>query len=332
LTEALRLVENSTSIYKASKITNVPETTIKDRIAGRVSRDNFTTGHPTIFSKEEEKSIQDHAVEMSQMGYGYSRREFLGMINEMAKTTNKINNDQKITEGWLYLGFLKQNKELKFLKSRSLCFNRAKSVTPLHISNYFNNLENILSEHNLKDRPELIYNIDETGFSPEHVPPKILALKGSNPQSVISPRSTMTTCIRACNAMSNSIPPFLIIKGKRILDNLKEGASTGCNIVMSDYGWLNSKLFKTYLENHFLKYVSKKENKKILLLLDGSTTHTNPEVKKWTENNGIILFVLPPHSSHLLQPLDVGCFSPLKKCFNSLCHTYMKKKSRATNQ
>jgi hypothetical protein len=24
---------------------------------------------------------------------------------------------------------------------------------------------------------------------------------------------------------------------------------------------------------------------------------------------------MPPHSSHLLQPLDVGCFAPLKKAY-----------------
>jgi hypothetical protein len=28
--------------------------------------------------------------------------------------------------------------------------------------------------------------------------------------------------------------------------------------------------------------------------------------------NNIIFMVLPPHSSHLTQPLDVGVFSPLK--------------------
>lgn len=25
---------------------------------------------------------------------------------------------------------------------------------------------------------------------------------------------------------------------------------------------------------------------------------------------------MPPHSSHLLQPLDVGCFSPLKRAYS----------------
>ncbi len=29
-------------------------------------------------------------------------------------------------------------------------------------------------------------------------------------------------------------------------------------------------------------------------------------------DNNIILFLLPPHSSHLLQPLDIGVFGPVK--------------------
>jgi hypothetical protein len=38
---------------------------------------------------------------------------------------------------------------------------------------------------------------------------------------------------------------------------------------------------------------------------------------------------MPPHSSHLLQPLDVGCFSPLKQVYsdkiNSLAQYSTKK-------
>ena len=29
-------------------------------------------------------------------------------------------------------------------------------------------------------------------------------------------------------------------------------------------------------------------------------------------DNNIILMILPPHSSHLTQPLDIGIFGPLK--------------------
>jgi hypothetical protein len=33
---------------------------------------------------------------------------------------------------------------------------------------------------------------------------------------------------------------------------------------------------------------------------------------------------MPPHSSHLLQPLDVGCFGPLKKAYGDQIQQLMK--------
>ena len=41
----------------------------------------------------------------------------------------------------------------------------------------------------------------------------------------------------------------------------------------------------------------------------------------------MILFVLPPHTSHVTQPLDVGVFGPFKATsmymYNKECYTYM---------
>ena len=44
---------------------------------------------------------------------------------------------------------------------------------------------------------------------------------------------------------------------------------------------------------------------------------------EWARKNNIILSVLPPHCSHLLQPLDIDCFSPLKAKFNQECQLFM---------
>ncbi|KAF1932413.1 uncharacterized protein M421DRAFT_417129 [Didymella exigua CBS 183.55] len=35
---------------------------------------------------------------------------------------------------------------------------------------------------------------------------------------------------------------------------------------------------------------------------------------------------MPPHSSHLLQPLDVGCFSLLKKAYSRQAKRLMRSK------
>ena len=39
----------------------------------------------------------------------------------------------------------------------------------------------------------------------------------------------------------------------------------------------------------------------------------------------MILFVLPAHTSHILQPLDIGCFGPLKSAYYKLCQLHLRR-------
>jgi len=52
-----------------------------------------------------------------------------------------------------------------------------------------------------------------------------------------------------------------------------------------------------------------------LLILDGHSSHATPEFDQYCAKNKIITLCMPPHTSHLLQPLDVSCFSPLKRAY-----------------
>ena len=61
----------------------------------------------------------------------------------------------------------------------------------------------------------------------------------------------------------------------------------------------------------------------MLLLLDGHSSHFTLEAIKFAAENEIILFCLPPHTTHVAQPLDVSFFSPLKKHWSRVCHEYM---------
>ena len=110
-------------------------------------------------------------------------------------------------------GFFEKTN-ITFLKPCFLSMSRAKAVTKEKIDQYFTNLKGIMNKYSLHDKPELIYNIDETGFSPEHSPPKIATIKGHTPQAVTSPRSSMATCIGACNALGTATPPPPIFSAK----------------------------------------------------------------------------------------------------------------------
>jgi hypothetical protein len=52
---------------------------------------------------------------------------------------------------------------------------------------------------------------------------------------------------------------------------------------------------------------------KRLLLCDDHDSHISTQFVSFCIDHNIILFLLPLHSSHLLQPLDVGVFGPIKR-------------------
>ena len=52
-----------------------------------------------------------------------------------------------------------------------------------------------------------------------------------------------------------------------------------------------------------------------LLILDGHESYNSLEFRQLCKEKQIITICMLAHSSHLLQPLNIGCFSPLKKAY-----------------
>jgi hypothetical protein len=63
----------------------------------------------------------------------------------------------------------------------------------------------------------------------------------------------------------------------------------------------------------------------VLLTLDGHTSHITINVIEYARANEIHLLCLPSHTSHVLQPLDVGVFKSFKSFFSKVCTQYMAK-------
>ena len=60
------------------------------------------------------------------------------------------------------------------------------------------------------------------------------------------------------------------------------------------------------------------------MIFDGHRSHINVPVLEWAAEHNIELFVLLAHTSHILQPLDVACFGPLQRIYNSECHKFIR--------
>ena len=72
---------------------------------------------------------------------------------------------------------------------------------------------------------------------------------------------------------------------------------------------------------HFLKNTPLA--RPLLLLLDGHSSHFCPDIVRLAAEEKVIIFTLPPNTTHLSQPLDKGCFGPLKTFWKEECHNFM---------
>ena len=324
--------EYGVPVYRAAREHAVPLTTLRDRVDNRVNVDCVKNGPEPVLSEIEEAKLVAHIKELAAVGYGYTRAEVCGMATDFAVTLGKRKKeDQQFSMQWFY-SFLKRWPELHVVKPSSLSEQRARCASEVSITNYFMELEHILTKYNLQEKPQSIYNIDEKGINTETRPPYVVAGKHYQPQMVMAERSKLVTVIGAGNALGSSIPPFFVFPGQRMLPDLMEGKTVGAEGTVTKSGWSNSDVFRTYMKEHFLKFVQGRNGEPILVLYDGHRSHIGIDLIEWARENNIILFVLPPHCSHILQPMDIGCFGPLQVVYSQECLKFSRLNHRTVTR
>ena len=108
----------------------------------------------------------------------------------------------------------------------------------------------------------------------------------------------------------------------RMMPDLLIDGAPGC--VGTVTGWLNSEVLYSFLD-HFLKYAPQTQpGWYLLILLDGHKSHVSIGLVEWAKERDINLFILPAHTSHILQPLDVAIYGPLQKIYSNLCNKITK--------
>ena len=102
-------------------------------------------------------------------------------------------------------------------------------------------------------------------------------------------------------------------------DHSVKGKVPGSEYGLSVRGWMDRELFRDWFLNHFLHYFP--SSCPLLLLLDGHSSHYCPEMIKAAAAEGVIIFTLPPHTTHLSQ----GVFASLKMEWRKVVHEFTAK-------
>ena len=92
----------------------------------------------------------------------------------------------------------------------------------------------------------------------------------------------------------------------------------------TDNGWTTNEVGLDWIK-HFDRHTAPRTKGKYrLLILDGHESHHSTEFELYCKQHNIITLCMPSHSSHLLQPLDVGCFGPLKQAYGRQVEDLMR--------
>jgi hypothetical protein len=166
------------------------------------------------------------------------------------------------------------------------------------------------------------YNFNKSGFQMGVISSR-LVITGSERRSSSRSKAVQpgnrewATVIAAINALGWVIPPFIIVSAMYHLSAWYEGSDLppDWSLSVSDNGWTTNDLGIAWLKHFDLHTKLRTQGTRRLLILDSHESHRSARFNNLATEKGIILLYMPAHASHLLQPLDVGCFGPLKTAY-----------------
>ena len=122
--------------------------------------------------------------------------------------------------------------------------------------------------------------------------------------------------LETVNAAGIVIPPFIVWQGKSHRESYyKKGGFCDATFAVSESGYMDDELGFEYMKMHFEPKTRRSESPSRCLIVDGHSSHTAWKMVKYALDHDIHLICLPSKSTHVLQPLDVGCFGVLQTTY-----------------
>lgn len=322
------VLDKTLSIRKAAQKYGVKPTTLESRLVKlrktaaaekgnnipvRAFSSKFTSNQ--VFSTDEEVLLEKYIIKSSKRHYGLTIEQTRKMAYEFAKANqlrypSSWDHNKMAGKEWLD-SYRRRKPNLSLRKPENTSAARSFGFNKTAVNNFYENLEKVLTKYKLT--ADRIYNFDESGISTVLSTPKVLAEKSQKQvgQLVSAERGELVTFGGIISASGNTIPPLFIFPRVHFKDHFMAGAPEGSLGVATKSGWINSSIFLEVLK-HIQNKTSCCKDNPILLLVDNHESHVTIAAIDYARDNGIIYLSFPPHTTHRLQPLDVGVFGPFK--------------------
>ena len=301
---------NITTMVRAYEI---PVSCLRRRLQGRQSRQE-RPGANLKLSEDQELAICQYLDRLDTVGTSARLQMVSGCANAILQYSHTGSGPVPVVSTQWTPRFLTRHPEYFIRKQQTIDINRKNAHQPESNRAWVEKYHAVCNKHDIQACDQ--YNFDETGFRIGIGRDQWIITRDPSHQAYLG-SSTNHELVSICETISGdgvALPPMVIIPcvihqeswytTTRIPgDYLMATSESGYNNDESTIKWLA----------HFERFSAKRqEGVYQLLLLDGFGSHCTKQFLDFCDQYKIIIFCLPPHSSHLLQPLDVVVFQSYK--------------------
>jgi hypothetical protein len=286
----------------------VARSTLQERLKGRKNA-RESHAHQQRLTPEQEDFLVEWILEEDQRGYPPSHPR----ARQMAVRVLRMNGDTNpLGKKWLK-GFIGRNPRVASVIGRKIEAVRVEGTTQEALQEFFTRFEEVQKKFRIL--LENTWNMDEHGIALGMcVNSQVLASSHKKRTYTKSPEDReWVSMVETVSATGRKTRNLAIFRGQYLQSNwFPHSNIPDWYYTTSENGWTSNNIALEWLERIFLVETVPKNSIGRILILDGHGSHLSVDFLFTCKMNNIHLIFLPAHSSHVLQPLDLSCFSPIK--------------------
>ena len=317
LAKALAAIRGGISQARASRKFKICRGTLQNKMFGKHTK---AVGHPVVFTQQEEQLVTHTLTTVSNWGFPLTKVDIREVLHKyLEKQGRMVNVFRNNIPGPDFVQHFIERNNLSVRLASNIKRARA-AVGAEAINEFFTNVEEVLKDAN----PALVFNYDETNIQDDPGSKKVIVSRGTR-------HSKAAVSVMVCGSANGILlPPMVVYKAGYLYENWTYGGPNGTIYAHSPSGWFDMTLFEKCFFDILLPYLSSLDDPgQKIVIGDNLASHFSPAVIKACEENNIYLTPLPPNSTHLMQPLDVSVFAPMKKKWREILDTW-RKESRSS--
>ncbi|XP_008558637.1 uncharacterized protein LOC103579109 [Microplitis demolitor] len=316
LKQALAEVKAGKPIKTTALKFNIPRTTLMYKSRGQLSSQIDKPGPECVLGQDNEKHLVDWIFYMKNHGFPITKVQLLNsvrmLLNTMKKKTIFPNNMPG--RHW-YNAFRRRHPEIEDKIAKNFTNSRA-AVSEEKIRTWFKEVQDHLEPLDLLNIDATRkFNLNESAFK---LNPKSNSVLASKDDKTVDDEKECVKTLICGNAAGQMPPPMILFPYKRVPRNIASSMPKDWAIGCSDSGSMTAETFYEYIVNVFHPWILKnKVELPVILYLDGHTSYLSYPLTKFCREKNIELIALYPNATHILQPMDVAIFRPLKAAWST---------------